>query len=74
MLVQFQTEVFTDGIVRLQLEREDIPLTRRMRGAFMVNSDLEYMLGMSYIFNKNLSTRLHYDSDMGLGIGLTVSY
>ncbi len=74
MLIQFQTEVFTDGIVRLQLEREDIPLTRRMRGALMVNSDMEYMLGVSYIFNKNLSTRLHYDSDMGLGVGLTISY
>ena len=74
MLIQFQSEIFTDGIVRLQLEREDIPLTKRLRGAFMINTDKEYMAGASYIFNKNLSARVHYDSDMGLGVGLSVRY
>ena len=43
MLVRFQTEIFTDGIVRLQLMREDIPVTKRLRFAFMVNTDKEYM-------------------------------
>ncbi|WP_118953335.1 multicopper oxidase family protein [Taibaiella helva] len=74
MLVQFQAEVFTDGIVRLQLMREDIPVTRRLRAGFMFNTDLEYMLDLRYILNKNFSIRTHYDSDMGFGAGLTLSY
>ncbi len=74
MLVRFQTEIFTDGIVRLQLMREDIPVTRRLRFAFMVNTDKEYMAGLNYIFNRNFSLQTHYDSDMGFGAGLTFSY
>jgi len=74
MLVRFQTEIFTDGIVRLQLMREDIPLTKRLRFSFMVNTDKEYMAGLNYILNRNFSVRTHYDSDMGFGAGLTFSY
>ncbi len=74
MLVKFQSEVFTDGNVRLQLFREDIPVSKRLRGMFMLNTDKEYMAGFDYIFTRNLRTRLHYDSDMGLGFGLTMSY
>ena len=74
MLVRFQTEIFTDGIVRLQLMREDIPVTKRLRFAFMVNTDKEYMAGLNYIFSRNISVRTHYDSDMGFGAGLTFSY
>ena len=74
MLIRFQSEIFTDGIVRLQLMREDIPLTKRLRFAFMVNTDKEYMASFNYIFTRNLSVRTHYDSDMGFGLGLTLSY
>ncbi|WP_245977411.1 multicopper oxidase domain-containing protein [Albibacterium indicum] len=74
MLVDFQAEVFTDGIVRLQLRREDIPLTQRLRGAFSVNTDKEYMGGLKYILTKNTALATHYDSDMGWGFGLTLSY
>ncbi len=74
MLVRFQTEIFTDGIVRLQLMREDIPVTKRLRFAFMVNTDKEYMAGLNYIFTRNLSVRTHYDSDMRIGAGITFSY
>ena len=74
MLVRFQAEVFTDGIVRLQLMREDIPVAKRMRAAFMVNTDKEYMLALNYILGRNWSVRTHYDSDMGLGAGITFSY
>jgi hypothetical protein len=74
MLVDFQTEVFTDGIVRLQLRREDIPLTPRLRGAFSVNKDKEYIGGFKYILTKNTALSTHYDSDMGWGFGLTPSY
>jgi hypothetical protein len=74
MMVRFQAEVFTDGIVRLQLMREDIPITRRLRGSFMYNTDKEYMGGLNYILNRFLQVRGHYDSDMGWGVGLTLAY
>lgn len=74
MLIDFQAEVFTDGIVRLQLRREDIPLTQRLRGAFSVNTDKEYMLGLKYIVTRNASLSTHYDSDMGFGAGITLVY
>jgi CopA family copper-resistance protein len=74
MLVKFQAEVFHDGDVRLQLMREDIPLGKRLRGSFMLNTDKEYMIGSRYILSRNLSLAAHYDSDMGFGGGLTIMY
>ncbi len=74
MLVTFQSEVYQDGNLRLQLMREDIPIAKRLRGEFMVNTDKEFMLGARYIFNKNMGLRTHYDSDMGFGIGLYFNY
>jgi hypothetical protein len=74
MLVRVQAEVFTNGIFRMQLMREDIPLSNRLRFAFMVNTDKEYMAGLNYIFTRNLSVRTHYDSDMGFGMGMTFTY
>lgn len=74
MLVRFQGEVFTDGIVRLQLKREDIPIAKKLRAAFMVNTDKEYMVGLNYILGRNWSVRTHYDSDMGFGAGITFNY
>lgn len=74
MLIILQTEVYHDGNVRVQLRREDIPLSKRFRAEFMVNTDREYMLGLNYIASKNLGFRTHYDSDMGFGVGLTFNY
>ncbi len=74
MLLRFQTEIFTNGNIRLQLEREDIPISKRLRWMFMVNTDKEYMTGFDYIIARNISLRTHYDSDMGLGIGLRLNY
>jgi FtsP/CotA-like multicopper oxidase with cupredoxin domain len=74
MLVQFQAEVYQDGNLRLQLMREDIPLAKRLRMSFMVNTDKEYMAGLRYIIHRNFALSAHYDSDMGFGAGLTVSY
>ncbi|KFF16925.1 multicopper oxidase domain-containing protein [Flavobacterium hydatis] len=73
-LVIAQAEVFTDGNVRLQLSREDIPISPRIRMAFMVNTDKEYMGGLKYILTKNSGISTHYDSDMGWGFGLTLNY
>lgn len=74
MLLILQAEAFHDGKVRLQLMREDIPLTARMRMAFMINTDKEYMAGLKYIITRNIGLSAHYDSDMNLGVGITVNY
>jgi len=74
ILVNFQAEVYHDGIVRLSLLREDIPLSRRLRGGFMLNTDMEYMLDLRYILTRNIGIRTHYDSDMGFGAGLSLNY
>jgi CopA family copper-resistance protein len=74
MLVRFQTEIFTNGDIRMQLMREDIPVAKKLRAAFMINTDKEYMVSLNYILGRNWSIRTHYDSDMGFGAGLTFSY
>ena len=74
MLVHFEAELFTDGTVLLQLKREDIPLTKRLRMGLMLNSDKEYMIDLKYIIAKNIGIRTHYDSDMGFGVGLNLNY
>ncbi|MEO6304614.1 MAG: multicopper oxidase domain-containing protein [Bacteroidia bacterium] len=74
MLIHFEAEVFTDGTVLLQLKREDIPITKRLRLGLMYNSDKEYMIDLRYILNKNFGIRTHYDSDMGFGVGLNLNY
>ena len=68
MLIIVQGEVFLDGKFRIQLERMDIPITKRMRFGFMLNTDKEYMIDLKYILNKNMGIRTHYDSDMGFGV------
>nr|WP_321222460.1 multicopper oxidase domain-containing protein [uncultured Psychroserpens sp.] len=74
MLVILQGEVFTDGNVRFQLMREDIPISPRLRWAFMVNTDKEYMSGFKYIVTRHFGISTHYDSDMGVGFGATLNY
>lgn len=74
MLVIFQAEMYHDGNFRLQLMREDIPLSQRLRMAFMVNTDKEYMAGLKYIVGKNVGITTHYDSDMGIGFGVNLNY
>ena len=74
MLFKAQAEVFTDGNFRFQLGRMDIPVSKRMRMDVMWNTDKEYMAGLRYILNRNISVRSHYDSDMGFGVGLSLNY
>lgn len=74
MMVILQTEIYHDGNLRIQLMREDIPITKRVRASFMLNTDKEYMAGFRYIVNKNIGLTTHYDSDMGLGFGLFLNY
>ena len=74
MLITFQSELYHDGNVRLQLMREDIPISKRLRMVFMVNTDKEYMAGFKYIAGKNIGITTHYDSDMGIGFGVNLNY
>jgi FtsP/CotA-like multicopper oxidase with cupredoxin domain len=73
-LIILQGEVFHDGKVRFQLIRQDIPLSKRLRFNFMVNTDKEYMAGLKYIATRHLSITTHYDSDMGIGAGINLNY
>lgn len=74
LLIIGQAEIYQDGNIRFQLVREDMPITKRLRMSFMLNTDKEYMAGFRYIVNKNMGITSHYDSDMGLGAGITFSY
>ncbi|MBC9909254.1 multicopper oxidase domain-containing protein [Chitinophaga varians] len=74
MLILADASLDTDGKLRIQLMRDDVPITRRLRFNFMVNTDKEYMAGFRYIFTRNFALSTHYDSDMGIGAGITLSY
>lgn len=74
LLITLQGEVYHDGNVRFQLLRRDIPISPRVRAGFMVNTDKEYMGELGYIVNRLFGVRMHYDSDMGFGAGLQITY
>lgn len=74
MLVTAEARVDSKGKFRLQLMREDIPVTSRLRLNLMANSDKEYMAGLRYILTKYFSLSTHYDSDMSYGAGVTLIY
>ncbi len=73
-LVVADARVDGNGKFRFQLSREDIPVTSRLRFNFMGNTDKEYMIGARYIMSKWFALSTHYDSDMGYGAGVTLSY
>ena len=74
MLIKAQAEIFTDGNVRFQLMRNDIPISKRLRMNLMWNTDKEYMAGLRYIIKRNFGVTTHYDSDMGIGFGVNLNY
>ena len=74
MLVVAEARIDSKGKYRYQLMREDIPVTPRLRLNMMGNTDKEYMGGLRYIVTKYFSLSTHYDSDMGLGGGITLTY
>ncbi len=63
-----------DGKFRFQFGREDVPITKRLRFSMMINTDKEYAAGFRYIATKYISLGTHYDSDMGLGAGIIITY
>lgn len=74
MLLKADARIDAEGKFRLQLGREDLALSKRMRFNFYLNSDKEYMAGLRYIITKYFSISTHYDSDMGWGGGVQISY
>ncbi|RYZ28522.1 MAG: copper oxidase, partial [Sphingobacteriales bacterium] len=71
-----QTDLRVDhtGNLRLQISRDDIPITTRLRLWGRWNSDYEYSAGARYILTKYWALSSHYDSDMGPGVGVTFVY
>ncbi len=63
-----------DGKFRFQLSREDLAVTPRLRFNWMIYTDKEYMVGFRYNTTKYISLSTHYDSDMGIGAGITFVY
>ncbi|MFZ4928684.1 multicopper oxidase domain-containing protein [Chryseobacterium sp. Mn2064] len=74
MLITADASVDHNGKVLLELSREDIPLSRRLRGNFSVNSDGEFSTGVRYIVQKWLSLSGNYDNEIGWGAGVTFNY
>ena len=72
--VESELRLDHSGKVRFQLSREDVALTNRMRFNWMVNTDKEYLLGLKYIVAKNIAISGNYDSDFGIGGGITLTY
>lgn len=73
-LIIADARVDGDGKFRFQLSREDVVVTPRLRFNFMVNTDKEYAAGLRYIIYKWFAVSTHYDSDMGIGAGVTLIY
>ena len=73
-LIMADANVDHNGKVRLELGREGIPLSPRIRGNFAVNSDKEFDFGLKYILQKWVSVSTNYDSEYGFGAGLTFMY
>ncbi|MET4140770.1 multicopper oxidase domain-containing protein [Pedobacter sp. UYP1] len=74
MLVTAEARLDSKGKLRFQLKREDIPITNRLRLNLSGNTDREYMAGFRYAMTKYFSLSTHYDSDMGYGGGITITY
>ncbi len=74
MLFIADARVDGNGKFRFQLSREDIPVGKRLRFNMMLNTDKEYTAGLRYILTKYFSLSTHYDSDMGFGGGITITY
>jgi hypothetical protein len=74
MFVKADMRVNTKGRFRLEVSREDIALSRRLRMDAMWNTDKEYELGFRYLLTKRLQLSTNYYNHYGFGAGLTFKY
>lgn len=73
-LVIWDSRIDTYGRVRIQLERENIPLTPRLCMNVMANTEYEYTVGLRYILSPYFSLSASYNSDLKFGAGIVVNY
>lgn len=73
-LINADVRLDHEGKARLQFVRKDIPVTDRVRLWGSWNTDFEYSVGSRYILTKYWSLSAHYDSDMGMGGGIVLTY
>ena len=73
-LVTADASVDHTGKTVLELSREDIPISRRIRGNISINSDKEFNSGLHYIVQKWFSISANYDNEMGWGAGIILTY
>lgn len=74
MLIVGEARINTYGKVRLLFEREDIPLTSRLRMSLMGNTDEEYNIGLNYIITSWFGISASYNSEMKWGAGVRLTY
>jgi FtsP/CotA-like multicopper oxidase with cupredoxin domain len=79
MLIWSDLRIDHEGNVQVELEREDIALTKRWRLEGGVEyhfneNKLEYTIGSSYILGQYIALSGNYDSDRGWGLGLKLIY
>ncbi len=74
MFVKADVRLNTEGKFRLQLKRDDLALTKRLRFDGYWNSDKEYDVGLRYILSKRLQISGNYFNHYGFGGGLTFNY
>ncbi len=68
-----------EGNLQIELEREDIPLTKRWRAnaglEYLINQDkFRYTVGTSYILEQYFGISANYDSFFKWGAGLQIMY
>jgi FtsP/CotA-like multicopper oxidase with cupredoxin domain len=74
MFIKADVRVDHKGKFRLQFEREDLALSRRLRFDGYWNSDKEYEVGLRYILTKRWQLSGNYYNHYGFGAGLTFNY
>ncbi len=74
LFVKADVRLDTKGKFRLQLEREDLALSRRLRFDGYWNTDKEYELGLRYILTNRWQVSANYYNDYGFGAGVTYQY
>ncbi|SHL97002.1 hypothetical protein SAMN02746009_03727, partial [Hymenobacter psychrotolerans DSM 18569] len=74
LLVRSELRLDSNGKVRLQLKRTDLPLSNNFFADLLVNTDREYNVAFRYMVSKYVSLSTNYDSDYKWGAGLTLHY
>jgi FtsP/CotA-like multicopper oxidase with cupredoxin domain len=74
MFVKADARVNTKGKFRLQFEREDLALSKRLRFNVMWNTEKEYEVGLKYIISKRWQLSGNYYNHYGFGAGMTFNY